>query len=38
MTIANALTLLRLCLIPLIVVMIFEGRFDWATIIFITAA
>lgn len=37
MTIANALTLLRLCLIPLIVVMIFEGRFDWATIIFITA-
>jgi hypothetical protein len=28
MTIANALTLLRLCLIPLIVVMIEERRFD----------
>lgn len=37
MTIANALTLLRLCLIPLIVVMIEERRFDWATIIFIAA-
>lgn len=30
MTIANALTLLRLCLIPLIVVMIHERRFDLA--------
>jgi cardiolipin synthase len=37
MTIANALTLLRLCLIPLIVVMIVEGRFAWATVIFIIA-
>ena len=37
MTIANALTLLRLCLIPLIVVMIHEGRFMLATIIFIIA-
>ncbi len=37
MTIANALTLLRLCLIPLIVVMTVEGRFDWATVIFIIA-
>lgn len=37
MTIANALTLLRLCLIPLIVVMIHEGRFGLATVIFITA-
>lgn len=37
MTIANALTLLRLCLIPLIVVMIHEGRFALATILFVTA-
>lgn len=37
MTIANALTLLRLCLIPLIVVLIHEGRFALATIVFITA-
>lgn len=37
MTIANALTLLRLCLIPLTVVMIVEGRFDWATLIFVIA-
>jgi cardiolipin synthase (CMP-forming) len=37
MTIANALTLLRLCLIPLIVVMIHEGRFAIATIVFIVA-
>ena len=36
-TIANALTLLRLCLIPVIVVMIHEGRFALATVIFITA-
>jgi cardiolipin synthase len=37
MTIANALTLLRLCLIPLIVVMIHEGRFGYATITFVVA-
>lgn len=37
LTIANALTLLRLCLIPIIVVMIHEGRFDLATVIFIIA-
>lgn len=37
MTIANALTLLRLCLIPLIVVMIHEGRFALATVIFVIA-
>jgi cardiolipin synthase len=37
MTIANALTLLRLCLIPLIVVMIHEGRFMLATIAFVIA-
>lgn len=37
MTIANALTLLRLCLIPLIVVMIHEGRFTIATIAFVIA-
>lgn len=37
LTIANALTLLRLCLIPIIVVMIHEGRFGLATVIFITA-
>jgi cardiolipin synthase (CMP-forming) len=37
MTIANALTLLRLCLIPLIVVMIHEERFAWATIVFTLA-
>lgn len=37
MTIANALTLLRLCLIPLIVVMIHEGRFATATVLFVTA-
>lgn len=37
MTIANALTLLRLCLIPLIVVLIHEGRFALATVVFITA-
>lgn len=37
MTIANALTLLRLCLIPLIVVMIHENRFALATILFVTA-
>jgi cardiolipin synthase len=37
MTIANALTLLRLCLIPLIVVMIHEQRFMLATVIFIIA-
>jgi len=37
MTIANALTLLRLCLIPLIVVMIHSGRFGIATVIFIIA-
>lgn len=37
MTIANALTLLRLCLIPMIVVLIHEGRFALATIVFITA-
>ncbi len=36
-TIANALTLLRLCLIPLIVVMIYEGRFALATVVFIVA-
>jgi cardiolipin synthase (CMP-forming) len=37
LTIANALTLLRLCLIPVIVVMIHEGRFGVATVIFIIA-
>lgn len=37
MTIANALTLLRLCLIPIIVVMIHEGRFGAATVVFVTA-
>lgn len=37
MTIANALTLLRLCLIPLIVVMIDDGQFAIATVVFITA-
>jgi cardiolipin synthase len=37
MTIANALTLLRLCLIPLIVVLIHEGRFDAAFLMFATA-
>lgn len=37
MTLANALTLLRLCLIPLIVVMIHEGRFAPATVVFIIA-
>ncbi|MCA0401499.1 MAG: CDP-alcohol phosphatidyltransferase family protein [Proteobacteria bacterium] len=37
MTIANALTLLRLCLIPLIVVLIHEASFALATVAFITA-
>lgn len=37
MTIANALTLLRLCLIPLIVVLIYEGRFDAAFLTFAIA-
>jgi cardiolipin synthase (CMP-forming) len=37
MTIANALTLLRLCLIPMIVVLIHEGRLMLATIVFVVA-
>jgi cardiolipin synthase (CMP-forming) len=37
MTIANAITLLRLCSIPMIVVLIHEGRFAAATWLFIAA-
>lgn len=37
MTIPNALTLLRLCLIPFIVVLIHERRFDFAFYVFTVA-
>ncbi len=37
LTLANQLTLLRLCLVPAFVILVLYGRFGWALAVFITA-
>jgi len=38
MTLANQLTLLRICLVPALVILVVYGFFGWALVVFFTAA